>query len=60
LLTCRLPGLAPRSPVRVISDSRLPRCRLTAALARSAGDVPVWLLTLTGEDEPAARAGRRV
>jgi diaminohydroxyphosphoribosylaminopyrimidine deaminase / 5-amino-6-(5-phosphoribosylamino)uracil reductase len=55
LLTCRLPGLAPRSPVRVVSDSRLslpPDCQL----ARSAGDVPVWLLTLTGEDEPAARA----
>jgi diaminohydroxyphosphoribosylaminopyrimidine deaminase/5-amino-6-(5-phosphoribosylamino)uracil reductase len=54
-LTCRLPGLEGRSPVRVVSDSRasLP---LDSRLARSAGEVPVWLLTLAGEDEPRARA----
>jgi diaminohydroxyphosphoribosylaminopyrimidine deaminase / 5-amino-6-(5-phosphoribosylamino)uracil reductase len=47
-LTCRLPGLEDRSPVRVVSDSRAslpPHSRL----ARSAGTVPVWLLTLAGE-----------
>jgi diaminohydroxyphosphoribosylaminopyrimidine deaminase/5-amino-6-(5-phosphoribosylamino)uracil reductase len=55
LLTCRLPGLEDRSPVRVISDSRasLP---LDSRLARSAGIVPVWLLTLAGEGEPQTRA----
>ncbi len=55
LLTCRLPGLEDRSPVRVISDSRasLP---LDSRLALSAGDVPVWLLTLAGEDEPQSRS----
>ena len=47
-LTCRLPGLESRSPIRVISDSRasLPP---DSRIARSAGTVPVWLLTLAGE-----------
>lgn len=55
LLTCRLPGLESRSPVRVISDSRasLPP---GSRLARGAGTVPVWLMTLAGEDELPARA----
>jgi diaminohydroxyphosphoribosylaminopyrimidine deaminase/5-amino-6-(5-phosphoribosylamino)uracil reductase len=44
LLTCRLPGLEGRSPVRVVIDRRL---RLTAGsrLARSARELPVWLFT---------------
>lgn len=54
LLTCRLPGLEARSPVRVISDSRV-SLPLDSRLARSARLVPVWLLTLAGEDEPQAR-----
>ena len=47
-LTCRLPGLEDRSPVRVVSDTSasLPP---GSRLARSAGIVPVWLLTLAGE-----------
>ncbi|MFW6076581.1 MAG: bifunctional diaminohydroxyphosphoribosylaminopyrimidine deaminase/5-amino-6-(5-phosphoribosylamino)uracil reductase RibD [Hyphomicrobiales bacterium] len=50
-LTCRLPGLEDRSPVRVVSDSRasLPP---DSRLARSAEAVPVWLLTLA-EAAPA-------
>jgi diaminohydroxyphosphoribosylaminopyrimidine deaminase / 5-amino-6-(5-phosphoribosylamino)uracil reductase len=46
-LTCRLPGMASRSPIRVISDSRasLPP---DSRVARSATTVPVWLLTLAG------------
>lgn len=42
-LTCRLPGLSGRSPVRVIldTDARLP---LTSKLVRTAADVPVWLI----------------
>ena len=53
-LTCRLPGLEGRSPVRVVSDSRasLPR---GSRLARTARDIPVWLLTLAGEGDPQAR-----
>jgi len=44
LLTCRLPGMAARSPVRVVLDAalRLPR---DGALARSAGETPLWVIT---------------
>ena len=44
-LTCRLPGLEDRSPVRVVADSRLAIPR-TSHLAQTAGKVPVWLLSL--------------
>lgn len=53
-LTCRLPGLEGRSPVRVVLDARLrtpPAARLVAAARR----VPSWLLT-TPESDPARRA----
>ena len=53
-LTCRLPGLERRSPVRVVLDGRL-RLAPTSSLARSARDVPVWLLTR----RPAARTPAR-
>ena len=53
-LTCRLPGLAQRSPVRVVVDRRL-RLAPTSRLARSAGAPPVWLLT-SRPDDPAAVA----
>lgn len=54
LLTCRLPGLGDRSPVRVVLDRRL---RLTAAhrLVRSARGTPLWLLT-ADPDSPRASA----
>jgi len=42
-LTCRLPGLAARSPVRVIVD-RCARLPLDAKLVRTCVDVPVWLI----------------
>lgn len=48
-LTCRLPGLHGRSPVRVVVDSHL-RLPLTSRLAATARDVPTWLLTLSGND----------
>lgn len=43
-LTCRLPGLEAHSPVRVVLDGqgRLP---LQSRLARTAKDIPVWLIT---------------
>ncbi len=42
-LTCRLPGLAARSPVRVIVDRRA-RLPMTSKLVRTCADVPVWLI----------------
>lgn len=42
-LTCRLPGLAQRSPVRVIID-RCARLPLDSKLVRTCIDVPVWLI----------------
>ncbi len=44
-LTCRLPGLAHRSPVRVVIDRRL-RLPLTHRLVTGARDVPTWLVTI--------------
>lgn len=43
-LTCRLPGMEARSPVRVIADSRL-RLPLSAEVVRTADKVPTWLVT---------------
>jgi len=48
-LTCRLPGMATRSPVRVVLDTSL-RLPLTGALARSARETPVWVMA--GENAP--------
>jgi diaminohydroxyphosphoribosylaminopyrimidine deaminase / 5-amino-6-(5-phosphoribosylamino)uracil reductase len=48
-LTCRLPGMFARSPVRVVLDKRL-RLPLDGALARSARETPVWVIA--GEDAP--------
>ncbi|WP_198302153.1 bifunctional diaminohydroxyphosphoribosylaminopyrimidine deaminase/5-amino-6-(5-phosphoribosylamino)uracil reductase RibD [Bosea sp. AS-1] len=42
-LTVRLPGLAGRSPVRVILDTHL-RLPLTSKLVRTAREVPVWVI----------------
>jgi diaminohydroxyphosphoribosylaminopyrimidine deaminase/5-amino-6-(5-phosphoribosylamino)uracil reductase len=44
-LTCRLPGLEERSPIRVVADSRLAMPK-TARLVKTAGQVPVWLLAV--------------
>ncbi len=42
-LTCRLPGLADRSPVRVVIDRRA-RLPLQSKLVKTCVDVPVWLI----------------
>jgi diaminohydroxyphosphoribosylaminopyrimidine deaminase / 5-amino-6-(5-phosphoribosylamino)uracil reductase len=44
-LTCRLPGLEGRSPIRIVLDSsaKLP---LASRLAQTAGQVPVWIAAL--------------
>ncbi len=49
-LTCRLPGLAARSPVRVVLDTAL-RLPETAAVVRTARTTPVWVVA-----DPAAGA----
>ncbi len=54
-LTCRLPGLGDRSPVRVVFDRRL-RLAPTSRLARSATTVPTWVLTSRPATDPATRA----
>ena len=48
-LTCRLPGLARRSPVRVVVDRRL-RIPPTMRLFADARTVPTWVLTLPSAD----------
>lgn len=52
-LTCRLPGLAERSPVRVVADSRL-RLPLTDPLVAERDEAPTWMVALAG-----AEAARR-
>ncbi len=54
-LTCRLPGLEGRSPLRLVVDSRL-RLSLTSKLVRSAAQVPTWLITLPRPDADRRRA----
>jgi diaminohydroxyphosphoribosylaminopyrimidine deaminase/5-amino-6-(5-phosphoribosylamino)uracil reductase len=51
-LTCRLPGLEERSPVRVVLDARL-RLPLGAQLVETARRTPTWLVTR--EDGEAER-----
>jgi len=51
LLTCRLPGLEGRSPIRIVVDSRL-RLPLTSQLVRTARTVPTWILALPDGDPP--------
>ncbi|MHA7773410.1 bifunctional diaminohydroxyphosphoribosylaminopyrimidine deaminase/5-amino-6-(5-phosphoribosylamino)uracil reductase RibD [Roseibium sp. M-1] len=51
-LTCRLPGLESRSPVRVIVD-RCARLPLESKLVRTCADVPVWLIC--GNDADAEK-----
>lgn len=55
MLTCRLPGLAHRSPVRVVVDTSL-RMPPDSALAKSAGDVPVWVVCGADADEKNEKA----
>ena len=54
-LTCRLPGLAHRSPVRVVVDRHL-RIPPTTRLISDARAVPVWVLTLPSADPERRQA----
>jgi diaminohydroxyphosphoribosylaminopyrimidine deaminase/5-amino-6-(5-phosphoribosylamino)uracil reductase len=48
-LTCRLPGLEARSPVRIVVDPQL-RLPLTAHLVTGARAMPTWLICREGAD----------
>ena len=49
LLTCRLPGMEGRSPVRVVLDTQA-RLPLTSALVKTAHSVPLWVMVGEGAD----------
>ena len=53
LLTCRLPGMEPRSPVRVVLDRAL-RLPGTSRLVHSARNTPLWVITSNLAEAPAA------
>jgi diaminohydroxyphosphoribosylaminopyrimidine deaminase/5-amino-6-(5-phosphoribosylamino)uracil reductase len=55
LLTCRLPGLDHRSPVRIVLDSRL-NVPLTARVVAEARQVPTWFITLRHGDAARRQA----
>jgi diaminohydroxyphosphoribosylaminopyrimidine deaminase/5-amino-6-(5-phosphoribosylamino)uracil reductase len=53
LLTCRLPGMADRSPVRIVLDANL-QIGLETRLVASARETPLWVVA--GERAPPDRA----
>ncbi|MEO6381526.1 MAG: bifunctional diaminohydroxyphosphoribosylaminopyrimidine deaminase/5-amino-6-(5-phosphoribosylamino)uracil reductase RibD [Nitrobacter sp.] len=53
LLTCRLPGLETRSPVRVVLDRAL-RISGTSRLVQSARETPLWVMASDLAEAPAA------
>ncbi|MET0905352.1 MAG: bifunctional diaminohydroxyphosphoribosylaminopyrimidine deaminase/5-amino-6-(5-phosphoribosylamino)uracil reductase RibD [Tardiphaga sp.] len=54
-LTCRLPGMAKRSPVRVVLDRAL-RISGNSKLVHSARTTPLWVMTSDFAEAPAAMA----
>ena len=57
-LTCRLAGLEDRSPVRLVSDSKL-SIPLDCQLVATARQTPLWVLTCTDADPHKAEALRQ-
>jgi diaminohydroxyphosphoribosylaminopyrimidine deaminase / 5-amino-6-(5-phosphoribosylamino)uracil reductase len=53
LLTCRLPGMEARSPIRVVLDRAL-RLSGTSRLVHSARETPLWVMTSNLSEAPAA------
>ncbi|WNV10502.1 bifunctional diaminohydroxyphosphoribosylaminopyrimidine deaminase/5-amino-6-(5-phosphoribosylamino)uracil reductase RibD [Tardiphaga sp. 709] len=54
-LTCRLPGMMKRSPVRVVLDRAL-RMSGNSRLVHSARTTPLWVMTSSLSEAPAAMA----
>ncbi|SEI22499.1 bifunctional diaminohydroxyphosphoribosylaminopyrimidine deaminase/5-amino-6-(5-phosphoribosylamino)uracil reductase RibD [Tardiphaga sp. OK245] len=54
-LTCRLPGMMQRSPVRVVLDRAL-RISGNSRLVHSARTTPLWVMTSSLSEAPAAMA----
>jgi diaminohydroxyphosphoribosylaminopyrimidine deaminase/5-amino-6-(5-phosphoribosylamino)uracil reductase len=53
MLTCRQPGMEARSPVRVVLDRAL-RIPGTSRLVHSARETPLWVMTSSLSEAPAA------
>lgn len=53
LLTCRLPGMAARSPIRVVLDRAL-RISGDSRMVHSARETPLWVMTSDLAEAPAA------
>jgi len=54
-LTCRLPGLEGRSPLRIVADTTL-RLPVDSPLVNTADDVPTWVVTVKGADQEKRQA----
>jgi diaminohydroxyphosphoribosylaminopyrimidine deaminase/5-amino-6-(5-phosphoribosylamino)uracil reductase len=54
-LTCRLPGMAARSPVRVVVDSRL-KLPADCKLVAGAQDIPTWVIVVAGVERDRGNA----
>lgn len=54
-LTCRLPGMADRSPVRVVLDTRL-RLPTNARMLQDSGGTPVWVIAGSGASRERKQA----
>ena len=55
VLTCRLPGMAEMSPVRVVLDTRL-RLPVNSRLVQTARETPLWIIA---NASPSSEAGLR-
>jgi diaminohydroxyphosphoribosylaminopyrimidine deaminase/5-amino-6-(5-phosphoribosylamino)uracil reductase len=59
-LTCRLPGMLNRSPVRVVLDSKA-RLSVTGRLVAGAAETPLWVIVQRGaKADPLAAAGAEI
>jgi diaminohydroxyphosphoribosylaminopyrimidine deaminase/5-amino-6-(5-phosphoribosylamino)uracil reductase len=53
-LNCRLPGMADRSPIRIVLDARL-RIPMDRKLVRTAREIPLWVITTEGASADAEK-----